>query len=125
MSSQTLKDLFYELTNEPTIVAFSGTRSFYKNPVSEQSQTYIVYSAKPKKRDSVSEFRIFQIACFSKDSLELEDLASAVIDYFESKRSMNGNSYYSISLVNQNDPDIKLKNGFYYSILTFDFRQTT
>ena len=123
MSSQTLKDLYYELTNEATIVAFSGDRSFYKNPVGEQTETYLVYSAKTKERDIVSEFRIFQIACFSKNSLDLEDFASAIIDHFENKRSMNGNSYYSISLVHQNDPDIKLKNGFYYSILTFDFRQ--
>ena len=121
-----LEDLYFELTNDAAITAITtNQRIFYKNPQTVPSDPYIVYSRNTKTRDMVTQFDRFQIACFSKDMAELETLANAVITLFEDKRSMNGNEYYSIFLINQTDSDVKLQEGFYFSILTFEFRSNT
>lgn len=120
-----LEDLFYELTNITALTSIIGSNVFFKNPTGDLEDNYIVYSRKPKTRNMVSQFNIFQVVAFSKDMKVLDQIANELILHFENKREMNGNSYYSIFLYAQVDGEKKLQSGHYYSILTFEFRETT
>lgn len=118
-------DLRTHLINDATVNVFIGSRFYLKAPIDKQTQTYCTYNRQNKGRDMVSENNRFQIFCFSKDTLELANLTTAIIQSLEDERTLNGNYYYSNSLINQVDSIEKLDDGFFWSILTFEFKHTT
>ncbi len=115
-------DLRATLLANTTVNAIISGRMFLKKPIRAQTDPYLTYFRPSKTRDMVSEKNRFQIFAFSKDTLELENLARAIINALEGKKVLNGNRYYSNSLVAQADSDQKLEDGFFWSILTFEFK---
>jgi len=122
-----LKNINWELLHDGGIGAIVGSRVFYKNPINVPSDSYVVFARETRQRDMVSDMNIFQIACFSKDMLVLENMTNAVIDCFEGKKSIGENNdfVYSLSLISQTDNTVMLENGFYYSIMTFEIKFTS
>jgi hypothetical protein len=118
-------DLRTALLAESSISTIIGTRMFLRKPLKKQTETYLEYSRDLKTRDMVSESNRFKIFAFSKDMVELETLATNVINFLENKKVLNNNSYFSISLDNQTDGSTKLEDGFYWNSLTFTFKNTT
>lgn len=114
---------------DPTINAIIGSgsnaRMYLKNPLREPSQPYIVFFRISKTRDMVREQNNFRFIAHSKDLVQLETLCDALIDFFENKKDVNNNFYFSVSLVWQNDSRERLENGFYWSMLNFEFKHTT
>jgi len=128
MSLQVLTDFVYELENSAAIAAIVSTRIFYRNPADEQVATnpYLVYT-KTMQRDMVRESYFFQIAAFSDDLTELENLTNAIIEHFEDRRVMgaSSNEYFSISLVNVTDGREKLKSGHWFNIIMLEVKGCT
>ncbi len=118
-------DLRTELLAEASISNIISTRMFLRKPIDVQTLPYIEYNRDLKSRDMVSELNRFKIFAFSKDMVQLETLATNIINFLEGKRKLNGNLYFSISLDNQTDAATKLEDGFYWSSLTFTFKNTT
>lgn len=128
MSLQVLTDFVYELEHAAAITAIVSTRIFYRNPADEQTATnpYLVYT-KTMQRDMVRESYFFQIAAFSDDLTELENLTNAIIEHFEDRRVMgaSSNEYFSISLVNVTDGREKLKSGHWFNIIMLEVKGVT
>lgn len=103
----------------------SSARMYLKKPIRTPSQTYLTYHRQNKARDMVSEVNRFRIIAFSQDTLELENLCTAVINALEGETDLNGNEYFSNSFLSQTDSEAKLEDGFFWSILTFEFKHTT
>lgn len=120
-------DIRTELTQDPTISAIVSTRVFLKNPIrSEQNgNPYISFSRQDKARNMVSQTDRFQLWVFSTDVVQLETLCDAIINLFEDKRSMNNNKYFSVNLIGQTDSRERLEDSFFWSVLTYEFKQTT
>ncbi|MES2395077.1 MAG: hypothetical protein V4549_03700 [Bacteroidota bacterium] len=117
-------DFRFELINNGAVTAIIGSRLFLRDPIRPQTSSYAIYYRQVKNRDMVSEKNRFQITAFSKDTLELENLCQAIINALEGKKVLNSNAYYSNSLLGQTDSRIKLDDGFFWSILTFEFKQS-
>ena len=118
------EDLRLSLINEPTISAIIGNRMFLKNPINEQDSAYISYIRSDRTRDMVADKNRFKLILYSTSSLELINLTEVVIAHLENRKLLNGTLYYSLSFVNQVDSDEKLKNGFYWTILEYEFKNT-
>lgn len=119
------EDIHEELTGEATINSIIGNRMFLKKSIETQTEPYITYARNDKTRDMVSESNRFELLLFSKDMVQLETLATNIINFLENKKVLNGNSYFSISLENQTDGSDKLDDGFFWASLTFLFKDTT
>lgn len=121
-------DIRAKIIAAPAVSAIIGSgsnaRMFNKNPIRTQTAAYLSYHRNMKTRDMVSQKDRFQIRAFSMDTLELETLCDAVINCLEGQRLLNGNQYYSNSLISQADGNEKLDDGFYWSIMTFEFKHT-
>lgn len=119
-------DLRAEILADGAVAAIIDDRMFLKAPIHKQTESYITFhrSGSGKNRTMVSEKNRFQIAAFSYDTEELENLCKAIINALEGKRALNGNEYFSNSLINQTDSDSKLDDGFFWSILTFEFKNS-
>lgn len=118
-------DIRANVLGDSGVAAIVGTRMFLKKPIRKQTAPYLVYYRQNKSRDMVSEKNRFQIVAFSDDTVQLETLCTAVINSLEGKKVLNGNNYHSNSLVGQTDSQDKLDDGFFWSILTFEFKHTT
>lgn len=118
-------DLRTFLLAQPAISTAIGTRFYLEAPIDEPTQTYITFNRGNKKRDMVSEGNVFQIWVFSQDLLERAQLSNLIIEALEGEVYLNGNHYHKNSFVNQTDGRVKLDNGFFWSLLTFEFQHTT
>ncbi len=117
-------DLRTELLSNAAVTAIIGTRMFLKAPVHTQTQSYVTFHRQYKLRDMVSEKNVFKVVAFSQDMLELENLCAAIINALDTKTALNTNQYYSNSLVSQIDGPQKLDDGFFWSMMTFEFKHS-
>ena len=119
------QDLRTELVGEASISAIIGDRMFLRDPIRKQTENYIIYNRVSRKRDMVSDQNRFRLYLFSQRTSGLITLVDAVISFLEGKEILNGNHYYSLSFVNQVDGDEKLADGFFWSFLEYEFKQST
>jgi len=120
------QDIRQSLLNDPAIHAIVSDRIFLNNPIQQSGNNpYIVFSRQNKTRDMVSEQNTFQFSVFSQDLVVLQNLCDDIISFFENRKNLNGNEYFSLSLLNQTDGRSRLDNGFYWSTLTFEFKNVT
>ena len=120
-----IEDLRAEIIGDVTIATIVDERVFNRDPIDQQSLSYLTFDRPAKQRNMIRERNQFRIFAYSKDVDELETLSDAIITLFENKRSMNGNEYFQISLIGQTDnPDV-LDSGFYWNVLQFQFDRTT
>jgi hypothetical protein len=118
-------DIKTELEADAGISAIVGNRVKWRNPTRIPSGSYITLNRQGKERDIANQADKIRMICYSKDMVELESLTDQIISFLEGKTYLNGNNYYMISLLNQTDGDEKLKEGFYWSMLTFQFNTVT
>jgi hypothetical protein len=120
-------DIRAELIADAGVSAIVSTRIFLKDPIrKEQSNLpFIAFVRQNKARNMVRQVDRFEIWGFSQDTEILENLCNAVINCFEDKRSLNGNPYFSIALVGQTDSREKLDDGYFWSVMTYEFKHTT
>lgn len=118
-------DLKAALGGNAGIAAIVSSRIFLKNPINKQTAAYLTYNRQGKSRTMVSEQNRFQLIAFSEDTVELENLCTLIINFLENKKVLNNNFYYSCSLLGQTDSREKLDDGFFWSMLNFEFKHTT
>jgi len=118
-------DIAAALIADASINAIISGRIFNRNPIDQQTQTYITFDRPTKQRDMVRDRHQFRFFIYSENIDTIETLAQLLIDFFEDKTSLNGNEYYKIAFLGQSDPNVMLENGFYYSLLQFQFDETT
>jgi hypothetical protein len=119
------EDLRTELIGEATISSIVGNRVYFRDPIGAQTQSYISYFRTKRARDMVSNHDRIKLILFSKSMSELLTLALNVINFLEGKRQLNSNEYYSLSFLNQVDSTEKLKDGFFWTMLEYEFKETT
>lgn len=119
------EDIRTALIADAGINALVGSRIYKNDPIDEQSATYLTFDRPSKERDMVRERNRFRIFVYSKDMDEVETLAGLLIAFFENKTSLNSNEYYKIVFLGQTDNPLRLDNGFYYTLMNFQFDHTT
>lgn len=120
-----MEDLRTEIVGDAGIAALVGDRVFNRDPVDQQSSTYLTFDRPAKERNMVRERNQFRIFVYSKDLDEIETLSDLLITLFENKRSMNGNEYFQIAFIGQTDNVDVLDSGFYWNVMQFQFDKTT
>lgn len=119
------EDLREELIGEATISSIVSDRFFYRKPTRAQTAAYISFFRTGRARDNVSNHDRMKLVLYSGNANELIELALAVINFLEGRKILNGNQYFSLSFVNQVDSTEQLNNGFYWTMLEYEFKETT
>lgn len=109
------------------ISAIVGTRIFYRKAVRQPSDSYIQFvRGSITDINGVREDDRFRFICFSKNMATLESLTQAVITFFNFRTTaIEGDNYFKVRLLDSTDFEIKLKSGFYYSMIDFEFLYAT
>lgn len=120
-----IKDLIESLKGNTDITDIVSTRIYNREPIRTPEGTYLEVYRTNKTRQVASESNILQIFVFGKLVGEMEALSDLIIEHLEDKLVLNTNPYFKCNLVNQADNNIKLDNGFYFNIITFQFQKVT
>jgi len=127
-----LTNIRTELLADVAVAAIVGTDIFYKNPTRTQTTPYISFIRSSKQEDDVREQDIVQVTCFSSDGIVLEDLADAVKNALTvtdpsnvANLDIGGEGYFQATFILQSDSETKLKNGLFFTILTFELQFAT
>lgn len=115
------EDLRASIIADPTLSAIVSGRVYAKKPNQAKSGSYIQINREARSRDIVTDGSRMRFTCFSKDILELENMANGLISLFEGAKVLNGQEYYQVAFINQVDIDEKVENGMFFSYLDFIF----
>ncbi len=119
------EDIRKVITTNTAVAAIISTRMYIVAPIRPlDGNPYAIFNRDSKTRDMVSEKNVFTIVAFAQDFQVLLTLAEKIILALEGKKSLNGNKYYSNSLISQRDGSQKLEDGYFWSTLTFEFKAT-
>lgn len=107
------------------IATIVSSRVFARKPITDQTASYITILLENDKPNDVSSVALCRILCFSKDMAEIETLANRLISVLSAKTNLGGSTnMYKTRIVNRRDSDARLDDGFYWTILFFEFYRT-
>jgi hypothetical protein len=106
--------------NDPVIFAITGSNIFLNTPDTAPDTAYISFSFQ-KSANAILRKNTVRFACFSKDAMELESLCERIFSVFSGKTFSEGTNLYQTVFLSQKDVEVKLANGFWTSLLFFDF----
>lgn len=108
-----------------TIAGIVSSRVFARKPNTDQSSSYITILIENDRINEISSVALCRIICFSKDMAQLETLSSRLIATLSAKTNIGGSTnMYKTRMVNRRDGDGRLDDGFYWTILFFEFYRT-
>lgn len=110
---------------DTAIATIVSSRVFARKPVTDQTSSYITLLLENNKLNDVSSVALCRMLCFSKDMAEIETLADRLISVLSAKTNLGGSTnMYKTRIVNRRDGDGRLDDGFYWTILYFEFYRT-
>lgn len=110
---------------DATLVGIVSGRVFARKPLTDQTASYITILLENDKPNDVSSVALCRVLCFSKDMAQVETMANRLVTVLSAKTNLGGSTnMYKTRIVNRRDGAGRLDDGFYWTILFFEFYRT-